>query len=61
MQDRRERNREKLLAFARQRIADDHRDHDTVSPQKIAREYEAEQDRNQRQTEATAITVGNTP
>jgi hypothetical protein len=52
------RNHEAVLAFARKRIAEDHRNHRPVSLQKIATEYEAQTFREQ---QTSTITVGNAP
>lgn len=54
----RKRNREQILAFARQRIAEDRKHHRPVWLRKIASEYHAEQLRHQN---SSTITVGNAP
>lgn len=53
------RSREELLAFAKQRIAEDHKNHRAVSIHKIVSEYQAELEH--KRAAASTITVGNTP
>jgi hypothetical protein len=56
------RDREKLLAFVKVRIAEDQRDHRTVSVHKIVSEYRAKGlDRQGREAANSTITVGNPP